>query len=155
VMASQERRQRHRTRMRHAIIAGARDLFLANGVRNVSLRQIADRIEYSPATFYTYFGCKDDILLALADEDAVVLHQRISDATTDVVDPLVRIRRALWALYDFLDSNPLFVELMVLDSRHMKALLETLLAQLSTVPGEGHGSRARSAARRPATRGRA
>jgi AcrR family transcriptional regulator len=112
-MGSRERRQRHRARVRQAILVAARELFVAEGVRNVSLRQIADRIEYSPAVFYTYFRCKDDIFLALAEEDAAVLH-RVCEATRHVVDPLERIRRTLWALYEFLNANPVFVELIIL-----------------------------------------
>src|SRR4029453_7443641 len=46
-MASKERRQRHRSRVRQVILVAARELFVADGGRNVSLRQIADRIEYS------------------------------------------------------------------------------------------------------------
>jgi AcrR family transcriptional regulator len=115
-MGSQERRQRHRARIRQAILIAARDLFIAEGVRKVSLRQIADRIEYSPAAFYTYFRCKDDIFLALAEEDAAVLH-RVYEATRHVVDPLERIRRALWALYEFLEhANPVSAELVILDN---------------------------------------
>jgi AcrR family transcriptional regulator len=113
-MGSRERRQRHRVGVRQAILVAARELFVAEGVRNVSLRQIADRIEYSPAVFYTYFRCKDDLFLALAEEDGAVLH-RVCEATRQVVDPLERIRRALWALYEFLNANPVFVELITLD----------------------------------------
>ena len=114
-MGLRERRQRHRARMRQAILVAARELFVAEGARNVSLRQIADRIEYSPAAFYTYFRCKDDIFLALAEEDAAVLH-RVYEATRQVVDPLERIRRALWALYEFLNDNPVVVDLLTLDN---------------------------------------
>jgi AcrR family transcriptional regulator len=115
-MGSHERRQRHRARIRQAILAAARELFVAEGVRKVSLRQIADRIEYSPAAFYTYFPCKDDIFLALAEEDAAVLH-RVYEATRHVVDPLERIRRALWALYEFLkNANPVSAEFIILDN---------------------------------------
>jgi AcrR family transcriptional regulator len=69
----------------------------------------------APAVFYTYFRCKDDIFLALAEEDAAVLH-RVYEAARHVVDPLERIRRALWALYKFLNANPVFVELIILDN---------------------------------------
>ena len=115
-MGSKERRQRHHARIRQAILAAARDLFVAEGVREVSLRQIADRIEYSAAAVYTYFQSKDDIFLALAEEDAAVLQRRVHDATGHVVDPLVRTRRALWTLYEFLSGNPLFLELMIRDN---------------------------------------
>jgi AcrR family transcriptional regulator len=114
-MGSKECRQRHRSRVREVILVAARELFVADGGRNVSLRQIADRIEYSPAAFYTYFRCKDDIFLALAEEDAADLH-RMYEATRHVVDPLERIRRALWALYEFLNAHPVLVEIMILDN---------------------------------------
>jgi AcrR family transcriptional regulator len=113
-MGSRERRQRHRTRVRQAILVAARELFAAGGVRHVSLRQIANRIEYSPAVFYTYFRCKEDIFLALAEEDAAVL-RRVCEAARHAVDPRERIRRTLWALYEFLSANPVLVELIVLD----------------------------------------
>ena len=83
-IGSKERRQRHRTRIREAILVTARELFVAEGVRNVLLRQIADRIEYGPAALHTYFCCKDDIFLTLAEED------------------------------EFVIANPLFVALMIL-----------------------------------------
>ena len=113
-MGSRERRQRQRTRVRQAILVAARELFAAGGVRHVSLRQIADRIEYSPAVFYTYFQCKKDIFLALAEEDAAVL-RRVCESARHAVDPRERIRRTLWALYEFLSANPVLVELIVLD----------------------------------------
>jgi len=113
-MGSRERRQRHRARVRQAILVAARELFAAGGVRHVSLRQIANRIEYSPAVFYTYFRCKEDVFLALAEEDAAVV-RRVCEAARHAVDPRERIRRTLWALYEFLSANPVLVELIVVD----------------------------------------
>ena len=37
-------------------------------ITNVSIRKIAERIEYSPAAIYSYFPSKDDIFFALAEE---------------------------------------------------------------------------------------
>jgi len=115
-MATNDRRQRHRAQIRTVILATARELLLSEGVRNVSLRQIAERIEYCPAALYTYFGSKDDIFLALAREDAAVLDRQLYEATRDVIDPLARVRRALRTMLEFLNANPLFLELMVLNS---------------------------------------
>ena len=50
-----------------------RDLFVAEGYNNVSIRKIAERIEYSPAAIYSYFPSKDDIFLALAEEGFRIL----------------------------------------------------------------------------------
>ena len=49
-----------------AILDAARELFVAEGYHNVSIRKIAEKIEYSPAAIYGYFPSKDDIFLALA-----------------------------------------------------------------------------------------
>ena len=45
-----------------------RELFLAEGYQNVSIRKIAERIEYNPAALYSYFPSKDDIFFAIAEE---------------------------------------------------------------------------------------
>ena len=67
-MGTKERQQRERDRISEAILTAARELFVAEGYRNVSMRKIAERIEYSPAAIYSYFPSKDDIFFALAEE---------------------------------------------------------------------------------------
>mgnify|MGYP006145571325 CR=1 FL=1 len=64
----QGRQDRERQAVRQSILDAARDLFTIEGYRNVSIRKIAERIEYSPAAIYSYFPSKDDIFLALAEE---------------------------------------------------------------------------------------
>jgi AcrR family transcriptional regulator len=60
----QERRQ---ARTREAILTAARDLVAEVGADNVSLREIARRVDYSPAGLYEYFDGKDDLLNALCE----------------------------------------------------------------------------------------
>ena len=67
-MGTKERQQRDRDRLQQSILTAARELFVAEGYRNVSMRKIADRIEDSPAAIYSYFPSKDDIFFALAEE---------------------------------------------------------------------------------------
>ena len=67
-MGTKERQQRDRDRIRQAILTAARELFVSEGYRHVSMRKIADRIEYSPAAIYSYFPSKDDIFFALTEE---------------------------------------------------------------------------------------
>ena len=67
-MGVKERQEREREAVSRAILDAARDLFVAEGYQNVSIRKIADRIEYSPAAIYSYFPSKDDIFFALAEE---------------------------------------------------------------------------------------
>ena len=67
-MGVKERQEREREATGRAILDAARDLFVAEGYQNVSIRKIAEKIEYSPAAIYSYFPSKDDIFLALAEE---------------------------------------------------------------------------------------
>ncbi|HWF84619.1 MAG TPA: helix-turn-helix domain-containing protein, partial [Vicinamibacterales bacterium] len=65
-MGIKERHTRDREAVRRSILDAARNLFVSHGYENVSIRKIAERIEYSPAAIYGYFPSKDDIFFALA-----------------------------------------------------------------------------------------
>jgi AcrR family transcriptional regulator len=114
-MGTKERQQRERDRLREAILAAARDLFVAEGYRNVSMRKIAERIEYSPAAIYSYFPSKDDIFFALAEEGFRLLATAGAEASKSVSDPLQRLRRGLWAFYEFSKTHPEYFDLMFID----------------------------------------
>jgi AcrR family transcriptional regulator len=114
-MGTKERQQRDRDRIQQAILTAARDLFITDGYRNVSMRKIADRIEYSPAAIYSYFASKDDIFFALAEEGFRLLAQHLQNALDGVSDPLERLRRGLWTFYEFSKTNPEYFELMFID----------------------------------------
>lgn len=114
-MGTKERQQRERDRIRQAILAAARDLFLAEGYRNVSMRKVAERIEYSPAAIYSYFPSKDDIFFELAEEGFRLLAEAGLASVTAIPDPLERLRRGLWAFYEFSKTYPDYFELMFVD----------------------------------------
>src|SRR5687767_15944672 len=111
-MGIKERQVRDRETVRRAILDAARELFVAEGYRNVSMRKIAERIEYSPAAIYGYFPSKDDIFFALAEEGFRLLVDSVQAAVQHLADPLVRLRRGLWAFYEFSKAHPEYFELM-------------------------------------------
>ena len=114
-MGVKERQERERQAVRQGILDAARDLFLAEGYGNVSMRKIAERIEYSPAAIYSYFASKDEIFFALAEEAYRRLAERVSEELAGISDPLEALRRALWAFYEFSKEHPEFFHLMFLD----------------------------------------
>ena len=113
-MGIRERQDREKQAVREAILDAARDLFITEGYRNVSIRKIAERIEYSPAAIYSYFPSKDDIFYALAEEG----FQRL-DTTVRAVpagdDPMADLRACWWAYYQFSKEHREFFELMFID----------------------------------------
>ena len=114
-MGSKERQERDRQRIRKAILDAARDLFINEGYAKVSMRRIADRIEYSPAAIYSYFPAKDDIFFALAEEGFRLLADHVLTSVSRLGDPLERVRRGLWAFYEFSKTYPEHFALMFLD----------------------------------------
>jgi AcrR family transcriptional regulator len=113
-MGIKERQDRERLAVRDAILTAARDLFVAEGYGQVSIRKIAERIEYSPAAIYSYFPSKDDIFFALAEEGFQRLDQAI-EAVAGAPDPIDDLRRCWWAFYQFSKDQREFFHLMFVD----------------------------------------
>jgi AcrR family transcriptional regulator len=67
-MGIAERREREREALRTRIVEAARDIVSGEGLDALSMRAIAERIEYSPATLYLYFRDKDEILREVVAE---------------------------------------------------------------------------------------
>ena len=88
-MGIKERHERDREAVKRAILDAARDLFVSEGYENVSIRKIAERIEYSPAAIYSYFPSKDEIFIALAEEGV----RLFADCNTGPLDGLPAIER--------------------------------------------------------------
>ncbi len=114
-MGIKERQERDREAVQRAILDAARDLFVSEGYANVSIRKIAERIEYSPAAIYGYFPCKDDIFFALAEEGFQLLGAPPERSTQGDRDPLQDLRQAFLRLYEFSRQHPQYFALMFVD----------------------------------------
>ena len=121
-MGIKERQDRERHAVRESILTAARDLFVAEGYAQVSIRKIAERIEYSPAAIYSYFPSKDDIFFALAAEGFQRLDQAI-EAVAGAADPMDDLRNCWWAFYQFSKDQREFFHLMFVD-RAVPAITE-------------------------------
>jgi AcrR family transcriptional regulator len=113
-MGTKERQDRERQAVTASILDAARDLFIAEGYQSVSIRKIAERIEYSPAAIYSYFPSKDDIFYALAEEGFRRLDAKVR-AALGHDDPLEEVRACWWAYYEFSKEQREFFQLMFVD----------------------------------------
>jgi AcrR family transcriptional regulator len=91
-MGTKERRERERDTVRTMILDAARELFAANGYEGVSMRAIAEKIEYSPTLIYQYFEDKETLIRELCNADFGSLAERLNE-TMQIVDPLERLRQ--------------------------------------------------------------
>jgi AcrR family transcriptional regulator len=113
-MGIKERHERDREAVKRAILDAARDLFVSEGFENVSMRKIAERIEYSPAAIYSYFPSKDEIFIALAEE-GVRLFADCNIGSLDGLPAIERLRRIVLRLDRFSTEHPQYFALMFVD----------------------------------------
>jgi len=71
---------RRRRKVREAIIDAAEAIFSSEGEEGISMRRLAEAIDYSPAALYKYFASKDDLFEAIRDLFFERLMTRIHDA---------------------------------------------------------------------------
>lgn len=105
-MGIKERRERQKEHLREEILEAARELFLKEGVENVSMRAIARRIEYSPTTIYLYFKDKWDLFHSVCEEAFAKLELELEAIRQTENDPVECIRRGAVAYINFGLGHP-------------------------------------------------
>jgi AcrR family transcriptional regulator len=94
IMASPlERREREKAELRTKILDAARELFVSEGYDAVTMRKVAERIEYSPTAIYLHFKDKDALIRDLCNHDFQVFAERFVDVA-GVADPIERLNKA-------------------------------------------------------------
>src|ERR1700733_10734562 len=68
-MGIKQRREREKSDTRDKILDAGRELFISYGYEGVSMRKVAEKIEYSPTAIYLHFADKDDLFHQLCQED--------------------------------------------------------------------------------------
>jgi len=105
-MGVQERRARQKEGVREEILDAARTLFVKEGYEHVSIRKIAEKVEYAPGTIYLYFRDKAEILDRICEETFARLAIRLEAISRDQADPLDCLRRGLRTYVQFGVDNP-------------------------------------------------
>lgn len=116
-MGIQERKEREKAEIRKQIIGAAQKLFLEKGYQNVSLRNIAQEIEYSTTVIYKIFPNKQAILLQLFNEKYSALlgeFELIHNSPSD--PPIQKLERLMWAYLKFGWSSPDYYHLAVINN---------------------------------------
>lgn len=115
-MTNSERRERRKEQIRARIVEAARELFAAEGYEAVTMRRIAEAIDYSPGTIYLHFPDKEALIKEVCESDFAQLAKRIGKIATDP-DPVERLRRAGLAYFDFALANPNHYRVMFMTDR--------------------------------------
>src|SRR3954452_12985601 len=98
-MGVKERRQRERTEVRERILDAALEVFAKQGVEGVTMRALADAIEYTPPVIYAHFRDKDAIIQELCYRQLRSLAKAFASVRT--LEPVERLRRIGHVYVDF------------------------------------------------------
>jgi AcrR family transcriptional regulator len=93
--ASHNPADRRRRKVRDAILAAAEFVLAREGAEGLSMRRLAEAVDYSPAALYKYFRCKDELLAALMEAffERLVARMRAA-AVGDSISPVTRLCEA-------------------------------------------------------------
>ncbi|NOK63346.1 MAG: TetR/AcrR family transcriptional regulator [Chloroflexi bacterium AL-W] len=111
-MGIQERREREKQITRQAILTAALTIAKCNGWGALTIRKVAEQIEYSPPMVYEYFASKEAMLLELAHEGFDQLRVAMMKADRSTDDSEVRLYNVAFAYWDFAITNPELYHLM-------------------------------------------
>lgn len=95
-MGITERREREKAGTRRLIMEAAREMLISVGYEGVSMRKLAEEIEYSPAAIYVHFKDKDDLIRQTCMEDFEALAKAFSDTpwSEDAIERVRQLGRA-------------------------------------------------------------
>jgi AcrR family transcriptional regulator len=114
-----ERRERDKLELRRQILGAAVELFEVHGYEGFSLRQVAEKIGYTPTTIYLYFQDKNELLLTVLYEGFKTFGERFQAVFDAVTDPLERVRAMGRTYVQFAFDFPLHYRLMFMQRSDM------------------------------------
>jgi AcrR family transcriptional regulator len=91
-MGATERREREKAAFREQVLDAARKIVLNEGFEALTMRKIADAIEYAPGTIYLYFENRDAIAAELTQRGFEDLLRAFAPAA-GIKDPAERLNR--------------------------------------------------------------
>lgn len=122
-MGIAERKEREKQEMKQRIIAAAMGMFLEEGYERTSIRNIAEKIEYSPATIYLYYKDKDELLYEVQHEAFNKLGANFGELAT-IQEPFERLSQICRRYIQFSIDNPELYDLMFILKAPMNSIEE-------------------------------
>ena len=110
-MGIADRKEREKLEMKRLIMDAAMRMFVEAGYEKTSIRHIAEKIEYSPATIYLYYKDKDELLYDVQAQGFAQLLE-IFRQKANAKDPLKKLGQMAKAYVEFGMAHPDIYDLM-------------------------------------------
>ncbi len=102
------------------ILEVATRLFATRGYQDMDVQVAADALRMGKGTVYRYFPTKRELFLAAVDRAMRLLKESVERAADARTEPLDRVEAAVRTYLAFFESNPEFVELLILERAEFK-----------------------------------
>lgn len=112
IMGITERKERQRKEVRESILNSAWHLVNQEGWQNLSIRKIADAIEYSVPVVYDHFENKEAILSEFNRRGFKLLGDTLKEAKDKHKTPEKQLEAITFAYWDFAFENKEYYQLM-------------------------------------------
>ncbi len=133
-----ERRQREKQATRDGILQAAKTIAQAEGWGAVTVRKLADAIEYSPPTIYEYFDNKDAVLSEVVQDGFTELTREMQSAAGQSTVPEEQLLAVGLAYYRFAKAQPELYRIMHgMGGVPLDARVVTVNAQLAGAVSQG------------------
>ncbi|NEW54844.1 TetR/AcrR family transcriptional regulator [Nocardia cyriacigeorgica] len=113
-MTIRTRKDRERAERHQRIIDAARELAETQGWEAVTVRKLADRIEYSQPVLYSHFSGKTAIVTAVAEQGFVELADLLHSARVAAATPAAALAAVIATYLDFAATHPARYDAMFL-----------------------------------------
>ncbi|TAE29128.1 MAG: TetR/AcrR family transcriptional regulator [Candidatus Kapaibacterium sp.] len=123
-LKSIQRREREREELREQILDVAMSILTKEGYEAVTIRRIADEVEYTPGALYSYFGDKEEIIFALVVRASKKLNALFLSLEEALPHPLERLWATGRAYMRFAMEHPVEYDLMFIMSAPIQKMAE-------------------------------
>ena len=98
--------------VRERILESAFKILVANGFEKLSMAKVGAKMKMTAANLYNYFGCKDELLIAIHKKAYAMLYNKMSDAVSLAETPLARCQNITRAFVEFGIQNARIYDIM-------------------------------------------
>jgi AcrR family transcriptional regulator len=92
--------------LRQDILDAAGDILVREGHEALSMRKVAERIDYSPTAIYLHFKNRDDLVFSVCEQLMAGLVRELQQVADRHSDPLVALRKCLRKYVEFGLKHP-------------------------------------------------
>jgi AcrR family transcriptional regulator len=136
-MGSSERKERQKAQLQQQILNAAREITIRDGFAALTMRKIADAIEYAPGTIYLYFENRDQIAIQLCRQGYQELLECLQPTAT-IADSRDRLTAIASAYIDFGLTNTATYRLIFMED---PKFTNAALAEVPIDSSDGAGMR--------------